>query len=280
MRSTFIATGAFVGSIDGDSRCSFWADEPTDHGFDKKLLISVDLSRTPSAAAAGEIGWEEVEVDDCMLSPSGEPSGTTLGPRWPELQLVGAVNLEMNLWKRLPEERRPACPTPGAQGRDYEFMSVVYWPETDDPRAGMRYMGHHGEILEEQGTLARIAIYPPGASLCPSVQPMAMWIDLASPEQCDAGEHSLTQIGVGDGAKSGALFLFLGKLETSPQAADAPDRSKSDSPPAAVRNGTPTPPITSEDAAQASLNLGTAIRTGIKVGAGSGPKIPKNQAMP
>jgi hypothetical protein len=92
-------------------------------------------------------------------------------------------------------------------------MSVVYWPHTTDARAGKRYAGHHAEILEERGGLARVAIYPPGASQRPNVRPAIMWIDLASPEQCDAGPESLTTIAVGDAPKSGALFLILGSLE-------------------------------------------------------------------
>src|SRR5262245_5206647 len=222
MRSTFLGTGAFVGMIEGDCRCSFWADEPTDHGFDKTRLISIDLSRSPSAAAARAIDWSDVEVDDCILSSSGKPSGTTIGPRWPEMQLLGAVYLEQNTWARIPEPMRPLCPPAGAEGRDYEFMTAVYWPHTDDPRAGMRYSGHHAEIIEEQGTLAHVAIFPAGASTRPDAQPMAMWIDLADPEQCDAGVDSLTQIGTGDAPKAGALFLPSGRLEVPAELEDVP----------------------------------------------------------
>jgi hypothetical protein len=39
-----------------------------------------------------------------------------------------------------------------------------------------------------------------------------MWIDLASPEHCDAGTVSLTTIGTGGGPKRGALFLTAGQL--------------------------------------------------------------------
>jgi hypothetical protein len=40
-----------------------------------------------------------------------------------------------------------------------------------------------------------------------------MWIDLASPEHCDAGPNSLTEIGTGDAPKRGALFLISGHLQ-------------------------------------------------------------------
>jgi hypothetical protein len=42
-----------------------------------------------------------------------------------------------------------------------------------------------------------------------------MWIDLGSPEQCDAGPDSLTQIG--NSARSGALFLISGRLSPGPE---------------------------------------------------------------
>jgi hypothetical protein len=39
-----------------------------------------------------------------------------------------------------------------------------------------------------------------------------MWIDLASPEQCDAGPDRLTTIATGAGPKRGALFLISGQV--------------------------------------------------------------------
>lgn len=121
--------------------------------------------------------------------------------------------MEQQFWRNLPDALRPACPPDGMKAYDYELMSVVYWPRTNDPRAGKRYCGHHAEILEERGGLARVAVYPPGSSQRSNVRPAIMWIDLASPEQCDAGKDSLTKIAVGDGHQSGPLYLILGSLE-------------------------------------------------------------------
>jgi hypothetical protein len=212
MRCVFCGTGAFLGRIDGETRCAFWVGEPVDHDFDPALLIDVDLARTPSAAAAKEIGWDEVQVDDCFAGPNGAVGGTTLGPRWPELQLAGAVYLELGFVQSLPQPLRPPCPPVGMAGHAYECMTSVYWPHLDDPRAGHRYVGHHGEILQEQGSLARVAVYPPGRSTQTGARPVTMWIDLACAEQCDAGPESLTTIGVGDAPKYGALFLISGHL--------------------------------------------------------------------
>lgn len=214
MRCVFVGIGGFLGRIDGETRCAFWAEEPVDHDFDPKRLITVDLARTPAAAAAGEISWDEVQVDDCFTGPNGAVGGTTLGPRWPELQLEGVVYLERGLLEALPAAIRPACPPVGLTGRLCEYMTTVYWPHLDDPRAGKRYAGHYAEVLEERGTLARVSVYPPGSSERPHARSMTMWIDLASPEHCDAGSDSLTEIGTGDAPKRGALFLIAGQLST------------------------------------------------------------------
>jgi hypothetical protein len=212
MRSIFLGVGAFLGRIDSETCCAFWADEPVDHGFDPARLITVDLSRAPSAVIAGHIPWDAIEVDDCFSGPNGSLFGTTLGPRWPELQLMGLVYLEESFWKRLPDAIRPPCPPTGVSGRPHEYRSALYWPDTRDPRAGNRYMGHHAEVLSEQDSLARVAVYPPGTSELHHARPTTMWIDLSAPDQCDAGSDSLTTIGVGPGPKQGALYLLCGSI--------------------------------------------------------------------
>ncbi len=113
-----------------------------------------------------------------------------------------------------PAPARDTSPPAGVSERPYECATARYWPHLHDPRAGKRYAGHHAEILQEQGTLARVAVYPPGRSQQPGVRPVTMWIDLASPEQCDAGPGSLTTIRTGDGPKRGALFLISGQLSS------------------------------------------------------------------
>jgi hypothetical protein len=208
MRWIFQGTGGFVGRIEGETRVSFWPDEPSDHGFDPSRLIAVDLARTPSAAAQGEIEFDAVEVDDCFSGPNGDVRGTTLGPRWPEIQLTGAVYLERRFCDRLAADVRPALPPKFMGGRPYEYMTALYWPGSDDPRAGRRYAGHHAKILEERGPLAKVAVFPQGSSDRPNAEPTQMWIDLTSADQTDAGPDSLTQIGLGRGLSEGALFLI------------------------------------------------------------------------
>jgi hypothetical protein len=212
MRSVFVGTPGFLGRIDGETRCAFWVDEPVDHGFDPSRLIEVDLGRTPAAVLAKEINWDDVQVDDCFTGPNGVVTGTTLGPRWPELQLAGALYLEQRFVEALPVWLRPPCPPVGMNAHPHECMTCVYWPDIDDPRAGNRYTGHHAEVLNERGPLAWVSVHPPGRSAQSSVPAVKMWIDLTSAEQCDAGPDSLTTIGPGAGAKSGALFLISGRL--------------------------------------------------------------------
>jgi hypothetical protein len=208
MRSVFVSTGAFLGRIDGETRCALWADDPSEHGFDPARLIAVDLARTPTAAAAGRIAWSEVEVDDAYAAVGGGLGGSTLGVAWPELQLAGVIYLEIGLVARLPAALRPPCPPLGGDGFAHEYTSAVYWPGTGDPRAGRRYVGHHAVIVEEHGRLARVAVRAPGSVAAP----YQVWLDLAAPDQCDAGIDALTQIGLGDAPKEGALFLVSGHL--------------------------------------------------------------------
>jgi len=207
VRWVFCGTGGFVGRIESETRVAFWPDEPADHGFDPSLLITVDLARTPTAAALGEISFDAVEVDDCFSGPNGAVNGTTIGPRWPEIQVSGAVYLEQRFCERLPPAVRPALPPRFMAGRAYEYTTALYWPGSGDPRAGRRYAGHHAELLEERAGLALVAVFPQGASDRPGAEPRTMWIDLASPDHTDAGPHSLTEIGLGRGT-SGALYLI------------------------------------------------------------------------
>jgi hypothetical protein len=213
MRWVFQGTGGFVGRIQSETRIAFWPDEPSDHGFDPTRLITVDLARTPSAAARGEISYDAVEVDDCFSGPNGDVRGTTLGPRWPEIQVAGAVYLERRFCERLPAGLRPALPPKFMGGRAYEYLTALYWPNTDDPRAGKRYAGHHAELIEERAGLARVAVFPQGMSDRPGAEARTMWIDLGSAEHSDAGPHSLSEIGRG-GRRTGALFLISTGLPT------------------------------------------------------------------
>lgn len=209
-RTRFVMVGAFLGVVDGETRCRFWADDPSAHGFAHDRLIAVDLARTPSAAAARRIRWPEVEVDDAWAAGAGALAGTSLGPAWPELSMTGVVYLAEARWRALPRGRRPRCPPAGAEGRAYEYQACVYWSGRRDPRAGRRYLGHHAEVIDTAGPLARVAIFPAGRSRAPGVEPVQRWLDLTDPATCDAGPDALTTIAAK--ASVGALFLCVGHL--------------------------------------------------------------------
>ena len=54
-----------------------------------------------AAAAANQIGWDDVQVEDCFTGPNGIIGGTTLGPRWPELSstvYLGLAPNDLQLW--------------------------------------------------------------------------------------------------------------------------------------------------------------------------------------
>lgn len=214
MRCVFVGTGAYLGRIDGETRVAFWTQDPAEHGFDQSRLISLDLAMTPNAAAMGKISWDAIQVDDCFTAPNGAVGGTTIGPRWPEIQTIGAAYLEQRFIDSLPRDLQPPCPPKHMNGRPYEHKSLLYWPHIDDPRAGKRYAGHHAEIIDERGGLARVLVYPPGTGDVPGARSHKLWIDLSDPEQCDAGRDQQTQIAIGAGPKSGALFLISGVMQT------------------------------------------------------------------
>jgi hypothetical protein len=68
---------------------------------------------------------QEVEVDDCFAGPNGVVSGTTLGPRWPELRLAAVVYLEHGFMASLPAALRPACPPQGGVARHSSWAKRV-----------------------------------------------------------------------------------------------------------------------------------------------------------
>ncbi|HEY6422067.1 MAG TPA: hypothetical protein VIY28_02215 [Pseudonocardiaceae bacterium] len=207
----FRAGPATEDPLDGDTRCAFWTAEPVDHAFDPALLIEVDLARTPSAAAAKEIPWDAVQVDDCFSGPNGAVSGTTLGPCWPELRLTGGL--------------------PGAS-----VCGIVAAVRAPTGSAG----GHErrGLRVHDDGVLARAGRFTGRKPLCGTLRGNSRRTQHAglggglpageiSGSQRSGGEHldrfrvvatvrrrsgQPTTIGVGDAPKRGALFLISGRL--------------------------------------------------------------------
>lgn len=198
MRTSFYGFGAYLARVKSQTECDVWTDDPMEHGFSAEPL-AVDLGKNVHAVLSGRLNWAAVEVDD----HANLGGGTTIGPLWPEGLSVGALYLADSFLATL--NQRPTSPE--IDGHPYELVTVVYH-ETDDPRASRRYRGYHARVLERTGARALVDIFPAGSSkvLPPLVR---RWIDLDSPEVCDAGSESMTAIRHED---EGAVFLGAGLL--------------------------------------------------------------------
>lgn len=214
VKSVFYACSAWVGRIDGETRCGFWAKNPIEINFDPVLLVPVDLSKTPAMARKGKIEWDEIQVDD---GPDGNGGGglTSIGPWFPDGKTTGVIYLEKQYWGRLRSDIRPPFPPPGFSAKEYEFMTVVY---KDGARAGKRYVGLQAKILEESGTTARVGILltcpPPRTNQNPPPKnPSEHKFDLSSLDfDAHVSQGGLTEIGTGAGKpKQGALFMEVSR---------------------------------------------------------------------
>lgn len=209
VKSVFYGFGAFVGRIEGETRCAFWSKNPVDVNFDPVLLVPVDLSRTPSAARERKIEWDEIQVDDHR--EDCDDGVTTIGPWFPDGKTTGGIYLAKSYWQKLRPEIRPEFP-PDGDSRAYEFMTVVYRDGTAHQRAGIRYHGYHAKIVTERGNSALVAVHHAGCSQSGD-PPIECSFDLLSPD-CDAHvqDGGMTEIGLAPGKKKeGALFIRLGR---------------------------------------------------------------------
>ncbi len=199
-RSVFYGFGAFVGSLTGPMICRFWADEPDQLGWDPSALIPVDLGKNPEAVRRGLITVADIQADDYAGYAFG--GLTQIGPMWPGGRMNGAVWLESNYWNTL-GTRQPSRIPPGAYARPYEFCSVLYW---DGPLAGRRFNGVYGEIRQQQGPRAAVALWERGASLVPGRPPFGtFWLDFQN--DVLPPEPGFTEVGPANAPSSGALFV-------------------------------------------------------------------------
>jgi len=156
-RLVFYGVGAYVGRIDGETRCAFWPIDPHGCDFDPERLIAVDLSLCPARAFDGKIGWDQVIVDD--------PGVTTIGPMWPKADIkpsryVGAVYLEERFLQSLRQKHDLPVPPERSDAWLGEYQTIVY---RDGKRKGHRYRGCRVRI-EEGGPRgkAKVKIFQPG----------------------------------------------------------------------------------------------------------------------
>ncbi len=207
-RSIFYGFGSWVGQQTGATTCSWWAQDPTTlkPPFDPTKLISNDLAKNPQAHRVAGLPVAQIEVDDAP--PNG--GSTKIGPTFPTGSTTNGCWLQSELYAALPGNQQPARIPGGAQCRDYELTTVLYW---DGPLANRRFWGFHVEINSEQAPSALVSIWPAGTSLVPGQLPAtAVWLDLAT--QAHPIEPGFTQVGVGpQSPKIGALFLDAPTVE-------------------------------------------------------------------
>ena len=195
-RTTFYGFGAYVGSLRGLTECAWWDDDPVAvHKFAPAALVAVDLSKNPSAAKAGKIGWADVEVDDHRQ----DGGLTTIGPMFPTGVVIGAVWLTEQFYAKLGNRppRQPASAPDDAY--DYEVTSYQYY---DGEEGDRRFYGYHANITATNGPLSNVEIWDAGTGKIKGRAPAGTWwLDL-SKVALPAGAGTTSKLN-----SPGALFL-------------------------------------------------------------------------
>lgn len=167
---TFHGLPAWVGAIQSPTICDFWDCDPDQLNWDRTLLHTVNLARTPSAAIAGQIQVSQIEVDD----HAGSGGRTTIGPLWPSGTTIGACWLSDHGLATL--GMKPGL-SAGGNGHDYEFMTIQYF---DGEQLNRRFYGFQANLLQVQGYLSLVELWNPGTGSGPAKPAGAWWLDLAA----------------------------------------------------------------------------------------------------
>jgi hypothetical protein len=187
---TFYGSPAWVGAIQSPTICEWWNSDPAQLNWDRTLLNMVDLSKTPSAAAAGRIKSSQIEVDDHV----GNGGRTTLGPMFPNGTAIGACWISDNQIARSPSKVRPTV----ANTNSHEYMTIHYF---DNEQGNRRFHGFHANVLQVNGGLSLVQIWNPGTGNGGRAPAGTWWLDLAA-----CAEPSTPPLSPG---KPGALFLEI-----------------------------------------------------------------------
>jgi hypothetical protein len=207
IRTVFYGSGAYVATLLGERKVEIWVKDPVIGKYSTSQEFPIDLDKCPSKLSTADRAL--VQIDDGVYAPSEKGDGsTTIGPTYPsqrEGAYVGAAYIA-DIYRDQIQAKgiEIPCPPPGYEDSyDFEFQVAWYWPGTGDPRGGKRYFGHYAEVIKTEGRLALCAIRVAG-SLKTSVN---VWVDLSSPDDCDAGPGSLTHLSLEGNVASGSLFL-------------------------------------------------------------------------
>ena len=208
----FEGIAAYAGFIVGQTKCKFWAADPTDppisfspaHWLDYGSNLCPQRARGLWQFPANQIPWDLVVVDDHKAD--GGP--TTLGPLFPTTKVEGGVYFRKTYLDQLrmsnPNAYIPSLRKyyPGACG-DYEFHSLIV--VEDDERTITRYAGFHGEIQGQE-----VHLHDQGHGGDASV-PIAHAIPVSSLTDQAICDQTYTKLR--PGGTAGAVFLELSRAQ-------------------------------------------------------------------
>jgi hypothetical protein len=135
------------------------------------LLYSVDLAKTPSAAIAGYIKVDEIDVDDHVTNGGR----TTIGPLWPGGTVIGACWVSDSYLAKL-GHRRPSLAI-GGDGHAYEYTVIRYFGGEQQDR---RFHGFHANLLQTHNHLSLVEIWHPGTGAGAAKPHGPWWLDLTA----------------------------------------------------------------------------------------------------
>jgi hypothetical protein len=185
----FVGCPAFVGRVRSETECDFYVSRSD---FTESNAVAIDLRNNVQDASS----WDDVEVD---ANITADPPGlTSLGPAFHGGSHKGVVYLEITAFQRLRNDGKLAA-WPPSEDELYQYQNVVRRNGTGTLK---RFHGFAAQVLEVNGTVARVAVYGVGASDPQRI----LWVDLGDPSVCDPPSAQLTTITPTVGSR-GALFL-------------------------------------------------------------------------
>lgn len=184
---TFYGSPAWVGAIQSPTICDWWNNDPAQLNWDRTLLNTVDLSKTPSAAMAGRIKSTQIEVDD----HTGIGGRTTIGPLWPSGASIGACWISDGYIAKASGKSKAAVST-----SSYEYMTIQYF---DGEQQNRRFYGFHANVLQVNAGLSLVELWNPGTGSSGGPPAGSWWLDLAA--NADPNTPGLSP------GKPGAVFL-------------------------------------------------------------------------
>jgi len=187
----FYGSPAWVGGIHSPTICDWWNSDPAQLNWDRSLLYTVDLSKTPSAAIAGRIKASQIEVDDHVTSGGR----TTIGPLWPNGTSIGACWVSDGYVAKCAGKVKTGAPA-AMNGSNYEYMTIQYF---DGEQQNRRFHGFYAEVLQVNGGLSLVQVWNPGTGTGGGPPAGTWWLDLAT--NADPNTPALSP------GTPGALFL-------------------------------------------------------------------------